>query len=51
MLEAARTRWSARDFRRATADALPLPDASMAGYRADKVFHEIADPTTALAQP
>jgi ubiquinone/menaquinone biosynthesis C-methylase UbiE len=50
MLEAARTRWPALDFRRATADFLPLPDVSMSGYRADKVFHEIASPTTALAE-
>ncbi|MFQ6397266.1 methyltransferase domain-containing protein [Nocardia sp. KC 131] len=50
MLDAARTRWTALDFRHATAESLPLPDGSMTGYRADKVFHELACPTAALAE-
>lgn len=50
MLAAARQRWPARDFRLAGADDLPLADGSVAGYRADKVFHELADPDRALAE-
>ncbi|MEV0292641.1 methyltransferase domain-containing protein [Nocardia sp. NPDC050710] len=50
MLDVARTRWPALDFRLGTAESLPLPAASITGYRADKVFHEIADPAAALAE-
>ncbi|GEM43137.1 methyltransferase [Nocardia ninae NBRC 108245] len=50
MLDIARTRWPALEFRRATAEALPLPDEAVSGYRADKVFHEIADPAAALGE-
>ncbi|WP_378731940.1 methyltransferase domain-containing protein [Nocardia brasiliensis] len=50
MLDVARTRWPAMDFRPGSAQALPLPDESVSGYRADKVFHEIADPAAALAE-
>ncbi|MFI6998180.1 methyltransferase domain-containing protein [Nocardia sp. NPDC050175] len=50
MIDVARTRWPTLDFRLGTAEALPLPDESVSGYRADKVFHEIADPAVALAE-
>ncbi|WP_406062801.1 methyltransferase domain-containing protein [Streptomyces sp. NBC_01077] len=50
MIAVARGRWPEADFRRAGAYELPLPDASMNGYRADKVFHELAVPERALAE-
>ncbi|OXM65515.1 methyltransferase domain-containing protein [Amycolatopsis vastitatis] len=50
MLAAARERWPELDFRVGVAGGLPLDDGSVAGYRADKVFHEIADPAAALAE-
>ncbi|MFJ9779056.1 methyltransferase domain-containing protein [Amycolatopsis sp. NPDC101161] len=50
MLAAAGERWPGLDFRSGTAGELPLDDGSVAGYRADKVFHEIADPAAALAE-
>ncbi|MGW5723382.1 methyltransferase domain-containing protein [Amycolatopsis sp. NPDC003865] len=50
MLDAARQRWPEQDFREGVADQLPLDDGSVAGYRADKVFHELADPAAAVAE-
>lgn len=50
MLAAARDRWPGNDFRCADATALPLQDFSMDGYRADKVFHELAEPAAALTE-
>ncbi|QTD95996.1 Malonyl-[acyl-carrier protein] O-methyltransferase [Streptomyces cyanogenus] len=50
MINVARRRWPEADFRVAGAYELPLADASMAGYRADKVFHELAEPERALAE-
>ncbi|NBH03480.1 methyltransferase domain-containing protein [Amycolatopsis sp. SID8362] len=50
MLAAARRRWPEHDFREGVAAELPLDDGSVAGYRADKVFHELADPAAALAE-
>ncbi|NGO09460.1 methyltransferase domain-containing protein [Streptomyces sp. HC44] len=50
MIEAARERWPAADFRVAEAGALPLSDGEAHGYRADKVFHELARPERALAE-
>ncbi|WP_141717352.1 methyltransferase domain-containing protein [Nocardia altamirensis] len=50
MLDVARNRWPASDFQAGTAEALPLPDASVSGYRADKVFHVLPDPAAALAE-
>ncbi|MGW4033436.1 methyltransferase domain-containing protein [Streptomyces sp. NPDC004838] len=50
MIAVARGRWPEADFRIAGAYELPLPDASVNGYRADKVFHELADPERALAE-
>lgn len=50
MITVARDRWPAADFRVAGAYELPLADASMDGYRADKVFHVLAEPERALAE-
>jgi SAM-dependent methyltransferase len=50
MLAAARARWPYGDFRAGDAYALPLEDRSVDGYRADKVFHELAAPEHALAE-
>jgi ubiquinone/menaquinone biosynthesis C-methylase UbiE len=50
MLEAARRRWPDLGFRPGTAEALPLADGAVAGYRADKVFHEVGDPNSAVAE-
>ncbi|MEV5312388.1 methyltransferase domain-containing protein [Streptomyces sp. NPDC052610] len=50
MLAAARTRWPDADFRAGDAYDLPLGDRSVDGYRADKVFHELAAPDRALAE-
>ncbi|HEX5995148.1 MAG TPA: methyltransferase domain-containing protein [Jiangellales bacterium] len=50
MVEHARQRWPHADVRVGDAHQLPIPDASVAGYRADKVFHELADPDLALAE-
>ncbi|MEV7990202.1 methyltransferase domain-containing protein [Micromonospora sp. NPDC085948] len=49
MIALARRRWPELDFRIGDACALPVPDAAVAGYRADKVFHNLADPGRALA--
>ncbi|TDD74262.1 methyltransferase domain-containing protein [Actinomadura darangshiensis] len=50
MIAVARDRWPEGDFRLAGAYELPIADASMAGYRADKVFHVLAEPERALAE-
>lgn len=50
MIAVARRRWPEQDFRPGTAGELPLEDGSMAGYRADKVFHAVPDPAAALAE-
>ena len=50
MIAVARGRWPEADFRMAGAYALPLPDASADGYRADKVFHELTQPERALTE-
>ena len=50
MIAAARHRWPSGDFRVGNADDLPLDDAEVAGYRAEKVFHEIADAAGALRE-
>lgn len=44
MITAARRRWPVGDFRLGAAEQLPLTDGSAAGYRADKVFHELEEP-------
>ncbi|MFI7413609.1 methyltransferase domain-containing protein [Streptomyces sp. NPDC049627] len=48
MIEVARRRWPEADFRTAGAYELPFADSTMDGYRADKVFHELAEPERAL---
>ncbi|MFI5875351.1 methyltransferase domain-containing protein [Streptomyces sp. NPDC051445] len=50
MIAVARGRWPEADFRVADAYALPLADSSVDGCRADKVFHELAEPARALAE-
>ncbi|MBW8705512.1 putative methyltransferase [Streptomyces sp. MBT84] len=50
MIAVARSRWPASDYRIAGAYELPLADASIDGFRADKVFHELAEPERALAE-
>ena len=50
MLAVARHRWPEGDFREGSAEALPVPDGGVEGYRADKVLHEVADPGLVLAE-
>lgn len=50
MVAAARTRWPGGDFRLGDAYRLPLGDGEVAGYRADKVFHDLDAPARALAE-
>lgn len=50
MIEAAVARWPAGEFHVGDATALPLADASVTGYRADKVLHVLDDPAAALAE-
>ncbi|WP_433346057.1 methyltransferase domain-containing protein [Microtetraspora malaysiensis] len=50
MISVARARWSHAEFHVADAYALPFGDAVMAGYRADKVFHDLADVPEALGE-
>ncbi|MEW2402636.1 methyltransferase domain-containing protein [Streptomyces sp. NPDC046862] len=50
MIAVARERWPDCDFRIAGAYGLGLADASVDGYRADKVFHELGEPERALAE-
>lgn len=50
MVAAAAARWPAGEFHVGDVTALPLPDASVTGYRADKVLHVVEDPAAALAE-
>ncbi|UNZ21157.1 methyltransferase domain-containing protein [Streptomyces sp. 891-h] len=50
MLTAARERWSTAEFHQAGAEELPFADGSVRGYRADKVFHVLQDPHSAVAE-
>jgi ubiquinone/menaquinone biosynthesis C-methylase UbiE len=50
MIVAARHRWPDADFRLGDACDLPLDDGEVAGYRAEKVFHDIADAAKALGE-
>jgi ubiquinone/menaquinone biosynthesis C-methylase UbiE len=50
MLAAAHRRWPDADFRAGHADNLPVGDGVAAGYRADKVYHALPEPTRALAE-
>lgn len=48
MISVAKERYPTVDFRVATAYDLPLNTGEVAGYRADKVFHQLADAEKAL---
>ncbi|AWK76780.1 SAM-dependent methyltransferase (plasmid) [Rhodococcus oxybenzonivorans] len=50
MITIAGRRWPRGRFEQADAASLPLADHSVHGYRAEKVFHDIADPTAALTE-
>ncbi|WP_435585920.1 methyltransferase domain-containing protein [Micromonospora aurantiaca (nom. illeg.)] len=50
MIATARRRWPGAEFRTGSAESLPLPDQTVAGYRADKVLHVLPDPAAALAE-
>lgn len=50
MVDVARRRWPGHDFLLGGAENLPLADGSLAGYRADKVFHDLVEPARALAE-
>ncbi|MFG1706230.1 methyltransferase domain-containing protein [Nonomuraea sp. M3C6] len=50
MIAVARRRWPQADFRIGDAFGLPLEDGEVAGYRAEKVFHELADAAKALEE-
>ncbi|GAB3887944.1 methyltransferase domain-containing protein [Microbispora bryophytorum] len=46
----ARSRHPGLEFHRADACDLPFGDGELAGYRADKVYHDLADPARAAAE-
>ncbi len=50
MLSVARDRHPKADFREADLTRLAFADASLDGYRADKVLHTLPDPVAALAE-
>ena len=50
MITIARRRRPDGRFEKADAASLPLADHSVHGYRAEKVFHDLADPTAALTE-
>jgi SAM-dependent methyltransferase len=50
MITAARKCWHDRSFLLGDAYDLPVGDGEAAGYRADKVFHELDDPAKALCE-
>lgn len=50
MLDLAGQRWPAADFREAGGENLPFADGTLAGYRADKVYHALPDPAAAVAE-
>lgn len=50
MIEASRSRWPELTFHLAPAERLPYADASLDGYRADKVLHALDDPTAAIGE-
>lgn len=49
-VQEARRRYPTLDIRTGNAYELPLDDAQAHGYRADKLFHDLADPAQALAE-
>jgi SAM-dependent methyltransferase len=50
MTEVARKRWPDGEFHVGSATELPIADASVTGYRADKVLHAVEDLAAALAE-
>ena len=50
MIAIATRRWPAGEFHVGDATALPIDDASVTGYRADKVLHALDDPSAALTE-
>ncbi|SDM41215.1 methyltransferase domain-containing protein [Allokutzneria albata] len=50
MIEIARQRYPREEFLLGSAEALPHADASLRGYRADKVLHAVPDPAAAMAE-
>ncbi|OZM77057.1 methyltransferase domain-containing protein [Pseudonocardia sp. MH-G8] len=50
MIGVARERWPTGEFHVGDACELPLETGSVAGYRADKVLHALADPERAVAE-
>ncbi|MEU7938814.1 methyltransferase domain-containing protein [Microbispora bryophytorum] len=50
VIEVARSRHPGLEFRRSDACDLPFGDGELAGYRADKVYHALADPARAAAE-
>jgi ubiquinone/menaquinone biosynthesis C-methylase UbiE len=50
MIDEAVRRWPAGEFRLGDATALPLDDASVTGYRADKVLHALDEPEPAVRE-
>jgi len=50
MIDVARHRHPGGDYRVGSALDLPFADCELAGYRADKVLHDLADPQAALAE-
>ncbi|MBE1607080.1 methyltransferase domain-containing protein [Actinopolymorpha pittospori] len=50
MIAIARRRSSTADLRLGSAYDLPFADGQVAGYRADKVFHELHDPKRAVGE-
>ncbi|GAB3974687.1 methyltransferase domain-containing protein [Actinoallomurus acanthiterrae] len=50
MITVAGKRWSAADFRVASAYELPFTDGALHGYRADKVYHVLDDPARAVGE-
>ncbi|REG01235.1 methyltransferase family protein [Asanoa ferruginea] len=50
MIEVARHRHPRGEYQVGSALDLPFADGSLAGYRADKVLHDLADPQAALAE-
>jgi ubiquinone/menaquinone biosynthesis C-methylase UbiE len=50
MIEIAASRWPEGEFHVGDATALPLDDASVTGYRADKVLHVLDHPALALTE-
>ncbi|WP_199430347.1 methyltransferase domain-containing protein [Qaidamihabitans albus] len=50
MIATARGRWPEADFRTGDACALPFAEGTLAGYRAEKVFHQLSDAPAAVAE-